>query len=189
VFISYARIDDLPLTPGEKGWVTRFHRTLKNILSMRLGREAKIWRDDKLQGTDVFSSEIVAQFRGSAALMSIVTPRYLNSEWCTREAREFCEAAQQTGGLVIGNKSRVIKVIKTPVDEHEAQALPTHMRNLLGFEFFYRQGRGSTRIGSRLRAGVLPALQSEGRVAGVRYCATPQVIAGHAGAKQADGVA
>jgi hypothetical protein len=43
LFISYAHIDDEPLTPGEKGWITRFHATLKAILSTRMGREAKIW--------------------------------------------------------------------------------------------------------------------------------------------------
>src|SRR6516164_3405378 len=141
VFISYAHIDDQPLTPGEKGWITRFHATLKAILSMRMGREAKIWRDEKLQGNDVFSSEIVAQFNQSAALVSIVTPRYLNSEWCTREANEFCQTAQQSRGLVVGNKSRVFKVIKTPVDAQEWESLPAHMKDLLGFEFFvYKDG-------------------------------------------------
>ena len=68
LFISYAHIDDQPLNAGEKGWITRFHATLKAILSMRMGREAKIWRDEKLQGNDVFSDEIVAQFRQSAVL-------------------------------------------------------------------------------------------------------------------------
>jgi TIR domain len=141
LFISYAHIDDEPLSAGEKGWITRFHATLKAILSMRLGREAKIWRDEKLQGNDVFSNEIVAQFRQSALLISVVTPRYLNSEWCTREAHEFCQAAQQTGGLVIGNKSRVFKVIKTPVDNREAETLPAHMKDLIGFDFFaYKDG-------------------------------------------------
>jgi hypothetical protein len=141
LFISYAHIDDQPLTPGEKGWITRFHATLKKMLDMRLGREAKIWRDEKLQGNDVFSNEIVAQFNHSAALLSVVTPRYLNSEWCTREAREFCHGAEQSGGLVVGNKSRVFKVIKTPVDAEESEALPAHMKDLLGFEFFtYEDG-------------------------------------------------
>jgi hypothetical protein len=134
LFISYAHIDDEPLTPGEKGWVTRFHATLKAILSMRMGREAAIWRDEKLQGNDVFSDEIVARFKQSAVLVSIVTSRYLNSDWCTREAREFCRCAQQTGGLVIGNKSRVFKVIKSPVDSQES--LPGPMRDTLGYEFF-----------------------------------------------------
>ena len=101
---------------------------------MRMGREAKIWRDEKLQGNDVFSNEIVARFKESAVLVSIVTSRYLNSEWCTREAREFCQSAQQTGGLVVGNKSRVFKVIKTPVDTQES--LPVSMQEILGYEFF-----------------------------------------------------
>ena len=134
VFISYAHLDNIPLTPGEEGWITRFHATLKKMLEMRLGHEAKIWRDEKLQGSDVFSNEIVAQFKQSAALVSVVTPRYLNSEWCTREAREFCESAQQTGGLVVGNKLRVFKVIKTPV--HTQESLPVPMQEVLGYEFF-----------------------------------------------------
>jgi hypothetical protein len=134
LFISYAHIDDQPLTPGEKGWITRFHASLKAILSMRMGREAKIWRDEKLQGNDVFSREIVAQFKKSAAFVSVLTSRYLNSEWCTREAHEFCQSAQQTGGLVVGTKSRVFKVIKTPVDAQES--LPAPMKDILGYEFF-----------------------------------------------------
>jgi TIR domain-containing protein len=134
LFISYTHIDNQPLTDGEKGWITRFHATLKALLSMRLGREAKIWRDEKLQGNDVFSDEIVARFKQSAVLVSIVSSRYLNSEWCTREAREFCQSALQTGGLAVGNKSRVFKVIKTPVDTQEP--LPAPMKELLGYDFF-----------------------------------------------------
>jgi len=134
LFISYAHIDDQPLTPGQQGWITRFHTTLEALLSMRMGRKAKIWRDEKLQGNDVFSDEIVAQFKQSAVLVSIVTSRYLNSDWCTREAREFCESAQQRGGLVVDNKSRVFKVIKTPVDEQES--LPAVMKDLLGYDFY-----------------------------------------------------
>ena len=139
LFISYTHIDNQPLTDGEKGWITRFHLTLNALLSMRLGRDAKIWRDEKLQGNDVFSDEIVARFKRSAVLVSIVSSRYLNSEWCTREAREFCQSAQQTGGLMVGNKLRVFKVIKTPVETQEA--LPAPMKAVLGYDFFdYEDG-------------------------------------------------
>jgi len=139
LFISYAHIDNEPLTPGEKGWVTRFHTSLKALLSMRMGTEVQIWRDEKLQGNDVFSDEIVGRFRQSGALISILTSRYLNSEWCTREAREFCESAQQNGGLVFGNRSRVFKIIKTPVETQET--LPAPMRDLLGYDFFTEEER------------------------------------------------
>ena len=87
VFISYAHIDNQPLTPEHQGWISRFHASLEALLSMRLGQTAKIWRDDKLQGNDVFCDEIVDQFAQCAVLVSVLTPRYLNSDWCTREIR------------------------------------------------------------------------------------------------------
>jgi hypothetical protein len=99
LFISYAHIDDQPLTPGEKGWITRFHATLKAILSMRMGREAKIWRDEKLQGNDVFSDEIVAQFKKSAALISIIdVPLPQFGMVHARGARILSECAADWGG-------------------------------------------------------------------------------------------
>ena len=98
LFISYTHIDNQPLTDGEKGWITRFHLTLNALLSMRLGRDAKIWRDEKLCGNDVFSDEIVARFKQSAVLVSIVSSRYLNSEWCTRPRILSERAADRRAG-------------------------------------------------------------------------------------------
>jgi len=134
LFISYAHIDNQPLSPEQRGWITRFHQTLEAILGTRLGREARIWRDDKLRGNDVFGDEIVEQFPRTALLVSVVSPRYVESEWCTREVREFCTAAEQRGGLVVDNKSRIFKVIKTPVETEEP--LPPVMRRMTGYEFF-----------------------------------------------------
>lgn len=137
-FISYAHLDNEPLSPGDKGWVSQFHATLQTRLSQRLGEKAKIWRDEKLAGNDLFAEEIVDQFGRTALLVSIITPRYLKSEWCGRELAEFVDAAAQTGGLAIGNRSRVIKVVKTPVDEAAAveQTLRQTLRETLGFEFY-----------------------------------------------------
>ena len=85
-------------------------------------------------GTISLPEEIVEQFPHTALLVSVLTPRYLNSEWCTREVQEFCQSAQHTGGLVVENKARILKVIKTPVDTEEA--LPEVMKDVLGYEFF-----------------------------------------------------
>ncbi len=134
IFISYAHLDNEPLTPGEDGWITRFHATLQALLNMRLGHPSRIWRDDKLQGNDVFSDEIMQQFGDTAVLLSILTPRYLNSEWCTREISEFCLAAEQGGGIVFDNKARIFKVLKTPVDTEDT--LPPVAKEVLGYEFF-----------------------------------------------------
>jgi len=134
LFISYAHIDNQPLTPEQQGWITRFHATLEALLSMRIGGKAEIWRDEKLQGNDIFADEITAQFPHTALLVSVLTPRYLKSEWCTREVHEFCQSAEQNGGVVVENKARVFKVIKTPVDTEAT--LPPVMQAALGYEFF-----------------------------------------------------
>ena len=101
---------------------------------MRLGQAAKIWRDDKLKGNDVFAEEIVDQFKQTAVLVSVLTPRYLNSEWCTREVREFCHRAETNGGVIVENKARVFKVVKAPVDTQES--LPAVVKDVLGYDFF-----------------------------------------------------
>ena len=134
IFISYAHLDNKPLPPSEMGWISRFHESLEAFVSMRMGEKVRIWRDSKLRGDDVFSDEIVNQFQNTAILVSILTPRYIKSEWCSREIREFCEAAEKTGGVVVDHKSRVVKVIKTPIDRDNA--LPDVTRQVLGYEFY-----------------------------------------------------
>lgn len=121
-FISYAHIDNEPMEAGEPGWVSRFHAGLQVKLSQRLGERARIWRDQKLAGNDVFGDEIIDRIGQSALLVSILTPRYLRSDWCTRELSTFAEVAAHSGGVQIGNKSRVVAVKKTPLDP--ATAVP-----------------------------------------------------------------
>jgi hypothetical protein len=134
LFISYAHIDNVPLSESAQGWITRFHNTLSAMLNMRLGRRADIWRDSKLGGNDIFEDEILQQFPKTELLISILTPRYAESEWCTREVGEFCKSAEIAGGLVIGNNLRVLKVIKNPVENEDS--LPSVMRQALGYPFY-----------------------------------------------------
>jgi hypothetical protein len=134
LFISYAHIDNIPLSASQQGWITRFHETLSTMLGMRIGRKAEIWRDAKLTGNDIFADEIVQQFPKTELFISVLTPRYVESEWCVREVSEFCKSAETTGGLVVGNKSRVLKVIKMPVENEES--LPSVLRQALGYPFY-----------------------------------------------------
>jgi hypothetical protein len=134
LFISYAHIDNEPLTPQQQGWITRFHASLEALLSMRMGGKARIWRDNKLRGNDVFGPEIVDQFAQTAVLVSVLTPRYLNSDWCNKEIAEFCKRAEQSGGMVVANKARIFKVLKAPVETQES--LPQVVKDVLGYEFF-----------------------------------------------------
>ena len=133
IFISYAHIDDESLIEGEKGWITEFHRALEVRLSQLLGERPNIWRDSRLDGNHVFSDEIISQFPKVALLVSILTPRYVKSEWCVKEVLEFKKASDQNIGVEINNKSRIFKVIKTPV---ELELHPKDTQGLIGYDFF-----------------------------------------------------
>lgn len=133
IFVSYAHIDDQPLVEGQKGWITSFHRALEVRLAQLLGREPRIWRDPKLQGNDIYSDRLVQCLPGVSVLCSIVSPRYVRSDWCVRELKEFVKATDSTGGLRKGDKARVFKIVKTPVPLNQQTE---EFQELLGYDFF-----------------------------------------------------
>lgn len=134
LLISYAHIDDQSLLEGQPGWVSTLHRILEIRVAQLLGEKPKIWRDPKLQGNDYFSDTILsAQIPKVAALLTVLSPRYVQSEWCTRELKEFCRASERSGGVRIADKSRIFKVIKTPIPREKH---PEPLQPLLGYEFY-----------------------------------------------------
>ena len=137
LFISYAHFDDQALEDDQKGWISKFHRVLEVKISQLMGEQPRIWRDQKLGGNDVYDDKIVQEFKSAKLMVSILSPRYIKSEWCRRELNEFHESASEQEGIKIGDKSRIIKVVKTPFDSSEAMSLlPKLFEGLLGFEFY-----------------------------------------------------
>lgn len=132
-FISYAHLDNVALVEGRKGWIAGLHRALEVRVAQLLGKSADIWRDPKLAGNDLFSDTIGDRLRRAAGLISILTPRYVRSEWTRKELSEFCRVAAQQGGIRIRDKARLFKVLKTPVP---LDAHPPELQGLLGYEFF-----------------------------------------------------
>jgi hypothetical protein len=132
-FISYAHLDNVELIEGRKGWVANFHRALEVRVAQLLGKTPQIWRDPKLSGNDLFADALVDRLKHVAVLVSVVSPRYLKSEWTLRELDEFSRAAKDQGGVHVSNKARIFKVLKTPVP-HERT--PPELRALIGYEFF-----------------------------------------------------
>lgn len=133
IFISYAHIDDESLIADKKGWITEFHRALEIRLGQLIGSRPVIWRDPELQGNHIFDKEIVDQFSKVAIMISILSPRYIKSEWCQREVNEFHKVCEQNMGFIVKNKARVFKVIKTPVSQ---ELHPDSIKNILGYEFY-----------------------------------------------------
>jgi len=143
IFISYAHIDNEPLAEGQRGWVQLLEERLRKRLAQLLGEPPRVWRDPKLQGNDEFSDILMHKISNVALLVSIISPRYLRSEWCVRELDEFCRNAASQGGLTVSGKSRVFKVAKTftPRTGH-----PSQVQGLLGYEFYeYDETSGQAR--------------------------------------------
>ncbi|MEO6663212.1 MAG: TIR domain-containing protein [Rubrivivax sp.] len=133
-FISYSHLDNMPFgDPPLLGWVDIFHKDLQNFTSVYMGRATKVWRDKRLTGAEVFSAEIEQKLRGSAVLISIVSPGYLQSDWCNRELSGFVQSAMASGSLRVGNLQRVMKVLRLPV---EVNLLPAFMDDMVGTPFF-----------------------------------------------------
>jgi len=132
-FISYAHLDNIGLVEGQKGWVANLHRALEVRVGQLLGKSAHIWRDPKLQGNDLFETTLVEKLKHVAVLVTVVSPRYLKSEWTMRELHEFMAAAAEQGGMQVGGKARIFKVLKTPVP---LDKVPDELKMVLGYEFF-----------------------------------------------------
>jgi hypothetical protein len=133
VFISYSHIDNQPFGDPGGGWVDIFHEQLQNFVNVHVGRRTNVWRDKRLTGGEVFSDEIEQQLRSSAVLVSVISPGYLQSDWCNRELVGFTKAAEDCGNLRVGNLQRVVKVLRLPV---ERSLLPPLLDDVLGGQFY-----------------------------------------------------
>jgi hypothetical protein len=130
VFISYAHVDNEALLEEHEGWISIFHRALQKRLSQLLGRVATVWWDRRrLTGNHHFDDTIAQGVEDASVMVSIVTPRYLNSDYCRKEVEHFAASRE----LRVGDRSRLFSCVKTPVERDELFA---QMAGKLGYEFF-----------------------------------------------------
>lgn len=133
LFISYAHVDNLPRDAGEEGWVKKFRDSLEIRLRQIIGRAEglTLWRDPAIQGNAPFDETIRTAFRDSAALVSILSPSYLESDWCQQELSQFCTIAGDK--LKIKGNSRLFKVVLSQVAIEDQ---PSPLPGLIGYHFF-----------------------------------------------------
>jgi hypothetical protein len=148
IFVSYAHIDN-QVVVGPEGWIETLDRVLALRVSQLRGKPVRIWRDKKLRGNDVFGDEIVEQLPKAATVVSVISPRYLTSEWCQRELDAFLAA---TAGGRVDNKMRVFKVVKTQVDRTKE---PVALQKAIGYDFFTVDKANTAR-----ELSLIPALSS-----------------------------
>jgi hypothetical protein len=138
LFISYAHIDN------RSQWVEKLHKRLEEQLAEFLGEDVCIWRDPSLnEGVDILSDTLSAQVSQSALFLSVLSPRYISSDSCRKEADWFLECIKKSGKPTVGNMSRMIRVVKTPFDSAEPVSLQKF--ETLGLDFYERKEDGIPR--------------------------------------------
>ena len=134
IFISYAHLDNRPIPPEETGWISGFHQALQIRLSELVGYDVEIWRDDNAVRNGDIWKIIEERLAKGGIVVSVLTPRYVSSESCLREL----EAARRGGALLVRDRSRIFKVVKTPCPP--GSGLPAELRDVLDYPFFAAEG-------------------------------------------------
>ena len=134
VFISYAHNDDDVYAQEPWGWVTRLHQDLEQRVRNYVGSDIRFWRDCEIRNNEDFTNKIFRRLAKTATLLSVLSPSFLQREWCRRELDAFTgNADSQAAVLVDEEKSRIFKVEKMPVDR---DALPPAMQGTKTYRFY-----------------------------------------------------
>jgi nucleotide-binding universal stress UspA family protein len=129
VFVSYAHLDNIPLSPGELGWVDELAEKLQTEVSQRLGtKDFCLWIDRSLDGNHPITPDIVKAIQQSATLLVIMSPGYLNSEWCAKERTAFLN--------LIGDRVAAGRVFVAFARNVDRSQVPKEFGDLVGFQFW-----------------------------------------------------
>lgn len=133
IFVSYAHVDNEPLPGADKGWVTTLINGLKTFLGQKLGRSNaySLWMDYEVRGNTAVTPHITEQVENSAIFLLILSPGYLESQWCRLELSLFLAQVDE-------NSERVFVV------ERDEVGRPQNISDLLGYKFWVKDDRGRT---------------------------------------------
>ncbi len=137
IFINCALIDDQPLSTDQRGWVSQFQRHLEVRLEQLWGEPLKIGRYPMPAGEPPVTEEFFNELARVKTMVSVVSPPFLKAEGCRRKVAAFHQLAANQGGLWYGDKARLLKVVKTPVEMRDMPApLSEIFAHLADFNFF-----------------------------------------------------
>jgi hypothetical protein len=131
VYVSSAHVDDEPVYPADRGWVSVLLANLKQYLAVRRGdREAdSIWYDQRRLPRDRPSMDYFPeQVRQSRLILVILSPGWVSSEFCRRELAAFVDSHH-------GDVDRRIFVVeRMPVES--GHKIPEVLQDLNKYRFY-----------------------------------------------------
>jgi serine/threonine protein kinase len=112
IFINCALIDDQPLSADQRGWVSQFQRHLEVRLEQLWGDRVRIGRYPMPPGESPALPALFDEHSRIKTMISILSPPFMKAEGCAREVTAFCAHTEKEGGLWVGEKARLLKVVK-----------------------------------------------------------------------------
>lgn len=118
ILISYAHLDE-----GADSWVSQFHVRLEAELKRLAGRDLTIWRDQRLEGGQLFDQTIKTAIERAGLLLSLNSYAYKDSPYCQQEVQWFCDKSkdkQKDGwGLNIGDRKCIYNALLNNLPTNE----------------------------------------------------------------------
>jgi hypothetical protein len=108
VFVSYAHSE--LLTPWSEQLRTTLAAHLNELLEQKGDKRVDIWMDYRLEGNVGLTPQLRERVKGSALLLIVMSPFYLDSPWCKDEAEWFASECKAGDG-------RIFVVRCRPTDE------------------------------------------------------------------------
>lgn len=111
VFVSYAHADDQPMDDNVPGWVSYFVDKLQRTVARQPGgAQVTFWMDHRLEPQRRVDDELRRRISDSSVILALISPRYLESNWCAKEMATFVE---EVGGGLSDNRVFMVELLPT----------------------------------------------------------------------------
>jgi hypothetical protein len=139
IVITYADLDDQPVVSGRQGWVSQLEQNLQLRVAQLSGKQVAVVKQPDPSDSAEIESAVLEQMPQAKTVVSVLSPPFARSNGCHRIVDTFWKSAHASGSNEIGNRSRLLNVIKTPVDVNEMPpAIRSLYSGLVPYEFFER---------------------------------------------------
>jgi serine/threonine protein kinase len=137
LFITCSLVDDQPVASEQYGWISQFQRNLQLRLEQLSGQRVSVSRLAKAYDGRLDETQLSPVMRQAKAMISVLSPPFFRSGPCRQVVENFWQSAENSGGLWVGNRPRLFKIVKTPVPPQEIPpGLSALFSQLLSFDFF-----------------------------------------------------
>lgn len=139
VVITYANLDDQPVISGRMGWVSQLHQNLQVRVAQLSGKQVRVVKQPDVSDSQEIEAAVLERVPQAKTVVSVLSPPFAKAKGCHRIVNRFWSTAGEARPSTENPRSRLLNVIKAPVDETEIpQEIRSLYAGLVPYEFFER---------------------------------------------------